>query len=1062
MTLNSPGVQVTVNDLSNYTSAPTGTVPLIVLATAQNKINPAGALAAYTTANAAGQLFLVSSKADLVTNYGQPTFFTSGGTAINGDELNEYGLLTAYSALGVSNAAYVLRADVDLNSLLGKLTQPSAPPADGTLWLDTGNTVWGIFAWNSATQSFTNINKSNTPGTGQLIVITDPTQTADGYPNYSLPLNSLGKPGDYAVVTTNVNNPVWFKDSAGNWVEVGTAAWQTALPTIVGTVVNPTASGNIITLNGANVTLSGNITSIVTTINAAAIAGVTASAVNGQVAFYVAPNATNDALVVSGVGTADLGLLAKTYNPPLFVASPHTSVPQWNSFNSQPRPSGSVWFKTTSPAAGASFAVKRFSATTGAFSSVSVLVAANDAAINYALDPVGGGVNVPTGSLYFKYGSDINGINGAADFSGELLARASGPTIINGSNVNPTFLSGNSFTISSSVIGSSSFANAVTITVGVGNAHTFVNAVNSASIQGITASVLTSGAVSIENTFGGSFILTDGGSSALTPAGLTAGLVTNWLNPVYAASSISPTADPVNGTNWYFNSPTDYDILVNNGNVWYGYQNESLDSRGYDLSVTDPAGPIVMASAPTLQSDGTPLAYGDLWVNTSNLDTFPLIYRWQLNPTSGLPGWTLIDNTDHVSSNGIIFADARWAPNGNTDPATGGLPTITSLLTSNYVDLDAPQAVLYPKGTLLFNTRRSSLNVKQFTVGYFSSYTNPPAVTSAWVSTSGNDSNGVVYLGRHAQRNVIVKSLIEAVDTSAQVLEEVYDFNLITCPGYPELHPALRQMNVNKLETAFIIGDSPFRLPSDANSLNNWANNLNGAVTDGELGLVTEYDYLGVYYPSALTTDLSGNQIVAPSSYMALRTMIQSDNISYPWFAPAGIRRGLVDNATSVGYIDSASGNFVSASLPGPTRDVLYEADVNPIPYLNGSGVTIYGQKTHTGVASALDRINVARLVVYLRQQIDLIAKQYVFEPNDPITRTQIKAQIEQFLNGVMSQRGLNDYAVVCDTSNNPPAVIDQNEMYVDIAIEPTKSAEYIYIPISILNTGAIAAQASQ
>jgi phage tail sheath protein FI len=98
----------------------------------------------------------------------------------------------------------------------------------------------------------------------------------------------------------------------------------------------------------------------------------------------------------------------------------------------------------------------------------------------------------------------------------------------------------------------------------------------------------------------------------------------------------------------------------------------------------------------------------------------------------------------------------------------------------------------------------------------------------------------------------------------------------------------------------------------------------------------------------------------------------------------------------------------------------------------------------------------VARLVVYLRRQFSLLAKPYVFEPNDKVTRDELKGAVESLLLELVGQRALYDYIVVCDTSNNTPARIDRNELYLDVAIEPVKAVEFIYIPLRLKNTGEI------
>jgi len=278
---------------------------------------------------------------------------------------------------------------------------------------------------------------------------------------------------------------------------------------------------------------------------------------------------------------------------------------------------------------------------------------------------------------------------------------------------------------------------------------------------------------------------------------------------------------------------------------------------------------------------------------------------------------------------------------------------------------------------------------------------------------------------------------------------------LIACPGYPEAIPDLVSLNYDRGLSAFIVADTPARLTPDATTLSNWGNNVKKALYDSQEGLVTTDPYLGVFYPWGYSTDNTGNAIAVPPSHMMLRTIALSDNVSYPWFAPAGTRRGGITNASAVGYI-TTEGEFQSVSLNTGQRDVLAGIHVNPITYLSGTGLVCYGQYTRQLVASSLDRINVARLVIYLRRQFAQLAKPYVFEPNDKITRDEIKGHADSLLLELVGQRALYDYLVVCDTSNNTPARIDRSELWIDVAIEPVKAAEFIYIPLRLKNTGAI------
>ena len=308
-------------------------------------------------------------------------------------------------------------------------------------------------------------------------------------------------------------------------------------------------------------------------------------------------------------------------------------------------------------------------------------------------------------------------------------------------------------------------------------------------------------------------------------------------------------------------------------------------------------------------------------------------------------------------------------------------------------------------------------------------------------------------MGRKAQRKVVVNGLQAAISSNEDIRSEVNFFNLISAPGYSELMDEMITLNTDKKEVAFIVGDSPMRLSSDATSLNAWSKNSNNASENGEDGLISSSPYVSVHYPSGLTTNLDGTNVMVPASHIALRTFAFNDNVAYQWFAPAGYQRGLVQNATSVGYLDKVSNEFQPVSLNEGQRDTLYSNKINPIANFPGRGLVVFGQKTLNPSASALDRINVARLINYIRYQLDIAVKPFLFEPNDGITRSGVKRVADSLLSELVTLRGLFDFISVCDTTNNTPARIDRNELYLDIAIQPTKAVEFIYIPIRIQST---------
>jgi hypothetical protein len=483
-------------------------------------------------------------------------------------------------------------------------------------------------------------------------------------------------------------------------------------------------------------------------------------------------------------------------------------------------------------------------------------------------------------------------------------------------------------------------------------------------------------------------------------------------------------------------------------------------------------GPLVSATPPLTQSDGSDLVDGDLWIDTSDTENFPKVYKFDFGKSGPISKkWVELDVSDQSTQDGVLFHDARYNTSGMNSDIPG---SIEELLVSDYVDFDAPDPALYPKGMLLWNLRRSGFNVKQFKqnyvniddenvrydlfntqIGEFEHEGMGDYYPHRWVTISANQDDGSGSFGRKAQRKVVVQALQATINSSTDIREEARVFNLIACPGYSELIGEMISLNYDRALTAFIVGDTPSRLLPDATSLMEWGNNLRLAVEDNDIGAPSYDEYLALFYPWGFTSDNNGNNVVVPPSHMMLRTIALSDNVSYPWFAPAGTRRGGITNATSVGYVDG-EGEFKVLALNNGQRDTLYDVKINPITFFTGVGLVNYGQKTRAKNASALDRINVARLIVYMRRQLDIIAKPYVFEPNDKITRDEIKNSVDSFLLELVGQRALYDYIVVCDDSNNTPSRIDKNELYVDVAIIPVKAVEFIYIPLRIKNTGSI------
>lgn len=1075
----SPGIQVSVIDESNYATNSAGTIPFILMATAQDKTNTSGSMATGTAKANANTVYNVGDQRSLANLFGLPTFPSdASGNRIYGSELAEYGLYAAHNILGTISSAYVMRADIDLNELKENEARPTSPATAGTLWLDTATTEWGIFEWDKTTQSF--IRK-----------IASFIYTAN-HMDGSIPAASYGSIGDYAVVGyEHAHNPTYFKNSMNQWVLVGSTAWQgSAFPTVTGSHanVNNISPGDAVSINGVAITVSGTSASGFVGDIGSSVTGVSAAVdpITGLFSLYADSTAMSNGtdadgkihIVNVGGGTilSRLGITGGYYACPVLQYGKHSNVPQWKTGNSVPRPSGSVWVKTTSYNHGAKLSVHRRNGVSDSWDLVANSLYANDYDANFNLDPTRGGFGISRGTLYTQY--DIAG-DGTLSYS--IFTRLqSGATTAVGTAANARPYATGTFTIQASQIGSNTLTSPVTITVPNSPNNTVAGvaaAISSANIANLQASVTTTGNFSITHSAGGVIVLnnTSSGHNPLTDLGITtdistvrsgaAGLiVSNWVLPTAPAiieQPTEPTTIPADGSLWFYSGVLEADIMINENNVWRGYRHVEVDARGFNLTLTDINGPIISYSKPTTQSTGAMLQYGDLWVDTSDFDSYPAIWRWE--SLNGTDQWISIDVTDATTENGVVFGDARWDGDGMADVLMDDLPMISALLLNDNIDLDAPNADLYPNGCLLFNTRRSSNNVKKYVKNYFTSQSFPlnqlPTVSSTWQSYSGKSYNNVPFFGRKAQRNVIVSALASAINNSADLTEEGKNFNLLVCPGYPELLVDLKALNDNRKNTGFVLGEVPMGLSTDQTSVERYATDASGTGTTGEFGITINDPYTAVFYPGGAAVNAPDGigSVIVPMSAAILKTVVLSDQNSEIWFAPAGNTRGTVD-VLSIGYVDRMNNNaFIKTGTPQGVRDILYPNKLNPVIYLPQVGYVNYGNHTRQANNTALDRINVARLVTYIRSQLEQIVRPLIFEPNDTITREIAKTVCSQLLSNIATRRGLYDYLVVCDTTNNTNSTIDRNELHIDIAIEPVKSIEFIYIPIRLKATGQIA-----
>jgi hypothetical protein len=300
-----------------------------------------------------------------------------------------------------------------------------------------------------------------------------------------------------------------------------------------------------------------------------------------------------------------------------------------------------------------------------------------------------------------------------------------------------------------------------------------------------------------------------------------------------------------------------------------------------------------------------------------------------------------------------------------------------------------------------------------------------------------------------AARRVSITTALQAeINSNSDIRSPLYEFTLAACPGYHECVDELTALCIDVKEEAIVIADTPVdKTPEQVATWSLTSERISNQVT-------------AYYYPWCLTSNLDGRNVLGAPSGAALRTIAYSDQQAYVWTAPAGANRGVVTGVSKVGYVTGTLGTattFVESNLNDGQRDNLYEynKNLNPIVFFPGRGILIWGQKTSAPVASAMDRVNVVRLVAYLRRVLRKGAVPFVFEPNDQITRDNLKTAADSILGDVLSKRGLYDFATLCDLTNNTADRIDRNELWLDVAIKPVKAAEFIYIPIRVVSTGA-------
>ena len=307
---------------------------------------------------------------------------------------------------------------------------------------------------------------------------------------------------------------------------------------------------------------------------------------------------------------------------------------------------------------------------------------------------------------------------------------------------------------------------------------------------------------------------------------------------------------------------------------------------------------------------------------------------------------------------------------------------------------------------------------------------NPATPRSMESDITAGNVQGFDLTNSQSSGSVAYKKAINSVSNP-----DAYDINMMATPGLLyTLHPGTITHAKNVCEDR---GDAFYVF--DPSGLAATVSNATGAVE------AVDTNYAATYYPWVKVNDVSANKHRwVPPSVVLPGVLAFNDKVAYEWYAPAGLNRG------GLSQVLQAYTNLTHAE-----RDDLYEGRVNPIASFPGQGVVVWGQKTLQGLPSALDRINVRRLLIALKKFIASATKYLVFEQNSIATRNRFLGIVNPYLETVQSRQGLSAFKVVMDDSNNTPDIIDRNILFGQIFLQPTRTAEFIVLDFNIMPTGA-------
>jgi len=466
-----------------------------------------------------------------------------------------------------------------------------------------------------------------------------------------------------------------------------------------------------------------------------------------------------------------------------------------------------------------------------------------------------------------------------------------------------------------------------------------------------------------------------------------------------------------------------------------------------------PASASILASGSTIAFTLKTISEGTIMNNSGSEGTNGILssgsadnVRWQIaNRDTGSGTFSLLIRQGNDTTTEPVVLET-WT-NLSLDPTQPNY--IARVIGDSYQSYNSSENYIQVNGTFPNQSRYVYISaVNNPTPYYFDNNGTAKALytSSIPLNASGafNNATGDLFYGGGAKYYSAISGTVNIQGISASNYDNMinlmanqddYRFNSITIPGLTIFDNSTQVTNLaNNVQSrgdAILVADTrPYgaqlsQTITSATSINN--------------------SYVATYWPWLQTIDPGTGQLVwVPASTMIPGVYAFNDSVSEPWFAPAGINRGGLSTVVRA-----------ERKLSQTNRNDLYVGNVNPIATFPGTGVVVYGQKTLQKKASALDRVNVRRLLIALKSYISQVANNLVFEQNTIATRNAFLSQVNPYLESVQQRQGLYAFRVIMDDSNNTPDVIDRNQMIGQIYLQPTKTAEFIYLDFNITPTGA-------